>query len=302
MEAPVFSLRGVSKSYKKGFWGKKASVLHDINLEIFRGESVGFIGHNGAGKSSTIRLMLGLQQPTSGVVEINGFVPNNQAVLAGVGYLPESPLLYDYLTPRELLRMAMGLHGLKQDESGIGYWLDRFRVNHVADRVIKGFSKGMGQRVALAMVMCIKPKVLVLDEPLSGLDPIGRKEVVDVLEEYRQAGNTLFFSSHVLSDVERLADRFVFIYQGQVKANYGVSQVLEAASDCYEVTVYSEDSLASYEKTGRNLWRTRIKVTDLPEELGRLDGKRQVLHSVRSAMNIEGLYLELIGEANRDGR
>lgn len=294
----IFSLEDVSKTFRSGFFRRPVSVLEKICLTVSEGEAVGFIGHNGAGKSSTIRLMLGLQMPTSGKVEIRGTVAVDPLARRGVAYLPEIPLIYDYLTPRELLTMSLRLHRYEGNcPRQVGLWLERMRVAHVADKRVKGFSKGMCQRVALAMALCSEPKALVLDEPLSGLDPIGRRDVVDILEEYRQHGNTLFFSSHVLSDVERLADRFIFIHQGQIRASHSVDSVLRAASDSYEVIVCATTPPEGFASVGRSLWRSQVNSCDLAEAISKARAQGALLHSVRSASNIEQLYLRLVGEA-----
>lgn len=295
----VFSLEQVSKIYRAGFWRRSIKVLENINLSVAEGETVGFIGHNGAGKSSTIRLMLGLQLPTTGSALIGGKPAADPGARIGIAYLPEVPLLYDYMTPRELLQMSLHLHGYEGSNAvQVKTWLERMRVATVADKRVRGFSKGMSQRVALAMALCSKPRVLVLDEPLSGLDPIGRREVVDILEEYRQQGNTLFFSSHVLSDVERLADRFVFIHQGRIRASHSVDSVLRAASNFYEVTVCADSVVAGFEPVGRSLWRKSVASDDLATTISRVRTSGVLLHSVRSASNIEEIYLKLVGEAS----
>jgi len=292
---PIFSVSNVTKEYRTGFWGRRTRVLQNVDLIVAEGEAVGFIGHNGAGKSSTIRLMLGLQAPTSGTVMIRGRPANDPLARVGVSYLPEIPLLYDYLTPGELLRMALHFHNFQGDcEQQIKVWLDRMRIQEVANKRVKGFSKGMSQRVALAMALCAEPSVLVLDEPLSGLDPVGRREVVEILEEYRQKGGTLFFSSHVLSDVERLADRFVFIHQGKIGASYSVDSVLKASANSYELTVCTDAPPAGYERIGRNLWRRQVSSESLAESISQILDCGGLLHSVRSSSNLEDLYLGLM--------
>lgn len=299
MNAPIFSLHSVGKTYVTGLRRRSSCVLENINLEILKGEAVGFIGHNGAGKSSTIRIMLGLQRPSVGQAFIRGVDAAFPSARRGVSYLPETTLIYDHMSPAELLLMALRLYGYTGDEQKrIGYWLERLRIGHVANKRVRSFSKGMAQRVALAMALCTEPEVLVLDEPLSGLDPIGRREIVDILDEYRQSGNTLFFSSHVLSDVERLADRFIFIHQGRIRATHSVSSILHAAADRYEVVSYCEESLEAYESAGRNLWRTTVDVSELSVCLEALKNKGALLHSVKSAASVEQVYLRLVGEAN----
>lgn len=300
MKPVFFQLQQVSKTFRKGFFGRKYQALDAIDFSIFAGEAVGFVGHNGAGKSSTIRIMLGLQPPTAGSAQIRGEPATSPSARKGVAYVSEVPLVYDHLTPNELLSMSLSFHGyggnvISQRE----YWLERMRLSEVADKRVRGFSKGMTQRVALAMALCADPEALVLDEPLSGLDPIGRREVVDVLEEFRQAGKTLFFSSHVLSDVERLADRFLFIHRGHLKASIEVDSVLRLASNSYEVIVLSDSVLEGYERIGRNQWRQEVEGEAVPEIISAAVASGASLYSVRSALGLEKLYMRLTDEAER---
>jgi ABC-2 type transport system ATP-binding protein len=194
--------------------------LHGISLEVVEGEAFGFIGPNGAGKTTTIKILTGNIRPNEGSASIFGKPVSDSASRKGMAYVPENPYLYDYLTPLETLQMGGRMHGLKGSDMDAHYmnWLERFGIAHVAKKRIRQFSKGMTQRVALAHALACKPRLLILDEPLSGLDPIGRKEVSDILLEYHQQGGTLFFSSHILHDVERLADRFGIIHKGSLRA------------------------------------------------------------------------------------
>lgn len=198
---------------------KSQHVLKDISFDVAEGESFGFIGPNGAGKSSTIKVLVGVSQPSGGQAKLFGRSVTESSSRIGVAYVPENASLYDYLTPYEVLKMGVRFHHVQVPSvrSHCLYWLDRFRIAHVADKPIRQFSKGMVQRTALAHALACKPRLLILDEPLSGLDPIGRKEVVDILVEYRQGGGSTFFSSHVLHDVERMADRFGLIHQGRLR-------------------------------------------------------------------------------------
>lgn len=212
------SLEGVNKSYRD--WrGKRTPVLFDIDLSVAEGEAFGFVGPNGAGKSTTIKILTGGLFRDSGKALLFGKPVENPESRINVSYVPESPYLPDSLTPLEILKMGVKLH--KVDLANIDthciQWLERFSIAHVARKPIRSFSKGMTQRTALAHALACQPKMLILDEPLSGLDPIGRKDVVDILMDFRRDGGTIFFSSHVLHDVERLADRFGLIHKGRLR-------------------------------------------------------------------------------------
>lgn len=298
MSEPIVSLQHVVKEYRANWSGSIKTALSGIDLEIFPGESVGFIGHNGAGKSTTIRIILGLQRPTAGSVRLRGLDVTDPDSRRRVSYLPENPLLYDYLTPLELLEMGARMHDLVVPDlrSHCLKWLDRFGIASVATRTIKTFSKGMMQRTALAHALCCEPEVLILDEPLSGLDPIGRKEVVEILEEFRGAGRTLFFSSHVLFDVERLADRFVFIHEGKIRAVGSPDELLSTDAANYEVLIEGRTGLDGFIMISARLWSRTVSEAALPELLREIanSGGQFRLHSLHNVNSLEKAYLKFV--------
>ena len=183
-QVPVVEMDGVSLVYSKGWRKPEVIALDSISLTIGHGETVGFIGNNGAGKSTTLRIILGLQRATSGMARLNGLPIDDPDARGGVAYVPENPYLYDYLTPMELLSIGVKMHrrGFVGGRIGLELhcknWLERFGIAHVADKRIRNFSKGMTQRTALAHALACEPDFLILDEPLSGLDPLGRQDVV----------------------------------------------------------------------------------------------------------------------------
>lgn len=219
MNSSIIEIRNLKKTFREKPW-RKVQALFGISFEVKEGEAFGFIGPNGAGKTTTIKILTGNIRPTEGSATLFGKPVNDHTSRQSMAYVPENPYLYDYLTPLEILQMGGRMHGLKGSNLDRDYmnWLERFGIAHVAKKHVRQFSKGMTQRVALAHALACKPRLLILDEPLSGLDPIGRKEVSDILMEYHQQGNTLFFSSHILNDVERMADRFGIIHKGMLRA------------------------------------------------------------------------------------
>jgi ABC-2 type transport system ATP-binding protein len=304
MTETLVSFRSVSKTYRTEWTRKKIPALSEISFSIGMGESVGFIGRNGAGKSTTIRLMLGLQTPTSGEILLRQMTPLDPRSRQRVSYLPESPYLYDYLTPLELLRMSLRMHGIDHGDKETAHcmtWLERFGVDAVAKKPIRSFSKGMTQRTALAHAMVCEPDLLILDEPLSGLDPIGRKDVVEILDEYRQSGRTLFFSSHVLYDVEQLADRFIFIHNGKIRPVSIIGSEGVPDNEMYDVVVEGGAKLEGFSQMSSRLWRRQIPLAALPDLLAsiraaEMGGVR--LYSVRSLRGLEQAYLGFVNEAD----
>ena len=296
-------LEHLSKTYQAGFFARKQiAALQDLSLSVDLGEAFGFIGPNGAGKSTTIKLMMGLLKPSSGQASLLGVPAEQPVARQGVAYVPESPLLYDNLTPLETLRLGCRIHKLQVADldAHCMQWLERFGIAHVANKLIRGFSKGMTQRTALAHALVIQPRLLVLDEPLSGLDPIGRKDVVDILMEYRQSGGTLFFSSHVLHDVERLADKFGLIHKGVLRTVQSPHELLGKEQ---VLTVRSSGEAAVQgmlpEVAGR--WRAEVGQADLWALLQALQAAGHQVIEVKPALTLERVFLEYVqGESVQD--
>jgi ABC-2 type transport system ATP-binding protein len=207
--------------------GKKVAAVQGLTLHVAAGELFGCIGPNGAGKSTSIKLLLDLIRPDSGSITINGITVADRASRTKVGYLPENPYLYDFLTAREYLTYAGRLSGMipaairsRSDEL-----LAKLKLDQAAGRRISGYSKGMQQRTAIAAALIHNPELVVLDEPMSGLDPLGRKLIFDLIAELKQQGKTVFVSSHVLTDIERLCDRVGIIVQGRLCHQGKVSEL-----------------------------------------------------------------------------
>jgi ABC-2 type transport system ATP-binding protein len=220
----------LEKTYEVGFWRKTPRVaLRPLNLTVEDGEVFGFLGPNGAGKTTTLKLLMGLVFPTGGAARILGKDVTDSEVKAQVGFLPEQPYFYDYLTAKELLEYYAQLSGVEAKERGrkIEAMLERVGLKDAARVQLRKFSKGMLQRVGLAQAILHDPRVVFLDEPMSGLDPMGRRDVRDLMEDLKHQGKTVFFSTHILSDAEALCDRVAVIHRGELR---GVGRVAELTS------------------------------------------------------------------------
>ena len=218
---PAIEILGLQKTYWVGFWRKRAKrALRPFHLAVEEGEIFGFLGPNGAGKTTTLKLLMGLVFPTAGSARILGMDANDPRVKAQIGFLPEQPYFYDYLTARELLEYYGQLSGVaaKDRAKKVEAMLQRVGLPDAGDIQLRKFSKGMLQRVGIAQAILHDPKVVFLDEPMSGLDPMGRREVRDLIEQLKKEGKTVFFSTHILSDAEALCDRVAIIHLGELRS------------------------------------------------------------------------------------
>jgi ABC-2 type transport system ATP-binding protein len=245
---PVIEINGLTKDYPVGFLKKKwVRALDHLDLEVRQGEIFGFLGPNGAGKTTTLKLLMRLIYPTEGTARILGHPIDDVATRARVGYLPENPYFYDYLTGRELLMYTAALFGLPRVESNtratdllalVGLESER------ADRQLRKYSKGMLQRIGIAQSLVNDPEVVFLDEPMSGLDPIGRREVRDLMLSLRAANKTVFFSSHILSDVEAICDRAAILRDGKLLRCGTVEELTADRGSSVEVVAVGFDQPA----------------------------------------------------------
>lgn len=216
MNLPIY-IADLEKSYPDGM-KRKRKILHGISLEVPPREVFGFIGPNGAGKSTTINLMMGFTRPDAGTIRINGLRPNQPESRRSIGYLPEGPRFYENLTAEELLAFAAKSAGMKRVnfDAAVDPLLDKLSILHVKNKAIRTYSKGMKQRMGLALAMIHDPDTLILDEPMSGLDPLGRNQLKNIILDLKARGKTVFFSSHILNDVETLCDYVGIIHQGRI--------------------------------------------------------------------------------------
>jgi ABC-2 type transport system ATP-binding protein len=228
-ETPVVAVRDVVKDFRPGFGVRKKRVLHGISFEVQRGELFGFVGPNGAGKTTTLKILLGLIRASGGDASILGHRVRETAFRREVGFLPENPYFYDFLTGREILRFYAKLCGVDgaARERRVGELLERVGLAHAADARLRTYSKGMLQRVGIAQALVHDPKVVFLDEPMSGLDPLGRKEIRDLIVALHAEGKTIFMNTHILTDVEMLCDRVAIIVHGRIRYEGRIEDFLE---------------------------------------------------------------------------
>jgi ABC-2 type transport system ATP-binding protein len=235
----VLELSEVSKSYRTHLSLRKYWILRDLSLQVLEGEIFGFIGTNGAGKTTTLKLALGLLFPDRGTIRIFGEDAAHPHSRRSVGFLPENPYFYDYLTAGEFLDFHARLLGLRAAERrrAVSALLERVGLANRADRQLRLFSKGMLQRLGLAQALINDPRLVILDEPMSGLDPIGRRDVRDLILELKARGNTVFFSTHILSDTEMICDRVGMLVRGRLAALGSVDELLRAETPFWEVAL-----------------------------------------------------------------
>jgi ABC-2 type transport system ATP-binding protein len=234
---PVLEISHLSKSYRASLSRRKYWILRDLTFGVEPGEIFGFIGPNGAGKTTTIKLMMDLIRPDAGEIRIFGSSHHRVETKARIGFLPENPYFYDYLTASEFLDFYGRLFGFSRAirEPKTRALLARVGLGNRGDRQLRKFSKGMLQRIGLAQALINDPELVILDEPMSGLDPVGRREVRDLILELKQAGKTVFFSTHILSDTELICDRVGILSKGDLKAVGKVSELLAHRVHSYEV-------------------------------------------------------------------
>lgn len=222
-------IEGLTKQFRSGWPGRPpATVLDGLSLSVQQGEIYGFLGPNGSGKTTTIKVLIGLIRATSGTVELLGKQAGDVPTRRRVGFLPEAPYFYDYLTAEEFLAFYGHLAGLERRilNQRVSHLLEVVGLTEARTRQLRKFSKGMLQRVGLAQALIHDPELVILDEPMSGLDPIGRKQVRDLILGLREQGKTVFFSTHIIPDVEMICDRVGVIVRGKLLATGRVDELV----------------------------------------------------------------------------
>jgi ABC-2 type transport system ATP-binding protein len=299
----AIEIHGLKKDYR-GKKGERLEALKNLDLQIGTAEVFGFLGPNGAGKSTTIKALMGLITPTAGVAKLYGVPVTNTTARKRVGYLPENPSFYDFLSGKEYLAFVGKAFGM--DDAAVSTESERvlrlMELHDVSRRPIRGYSKGMVQRLGLAQALLHDPDLYVLDEPMSGLDPMGRSLVKDIIKELKGRGKTVFFSTHITSDVETVCDRVGVIVKGQLKAIDNVAKILKKGIEGYHVQVAQDinvKSLVGFEVTKKSLNMSEVyvpkeRITEFLEQIVITGLKIELIEPKRK--DIEAFFLEIVSE------
>ncbi|MGB8948306.1 MAG: ABC transporter ATP-binding protein [Candidatus Sulfotelmatobacter sp.] len=265
----AIEILGLEKTYMVGFWRKRPKcALSPLHLTVEDGEIFGFLGPNGAGKTTTLKLLMGLVFPTGGSARILGREWTDPSVKAQIGFLPEQPYFYDYLTAHELLEYYGQLSGVpaKQRKQRVEQVLQQVGLRDVKGVQLRKFSKGMLQRVGIGQAILHDPKLVFFDEPMSGLDPMGRREVRDLMEQLKHEGKTVFFSTHILSDAEALCDRVAIIHRGELRGVGAIEDLTSSVQGKVEVVWQGAQVPASIKALGAEIHVTPDRVRAIIDE------------------------------------
>lgn len=249
----MIELKGISKSFKKDFYSSRFDALNNVSFKINEGDLVGFLGANGAGKTTSLKIILNFIKPDSGEIEYSAQVGGSfNNFLKQLGYLPERPYFHANLTGREFTEYMAKLHDLKRSSfiPEIKRWSQRLGIEHALDRKLQNYSKGMLQRIGFVSCLVHNPAFLILDEPVSGLDPVGRKEIKDVMLELNKLGKTIFFSSHIVSDIEEICNDLIVLDKGKLIYSGEVTSLLEKESKNVSEVIFETPNIEKYRKFG----------------------------------------------------
>ncbi len=291
---------------------RKVVALKDLDLEVKRGEIFGFLGPNGAGKSTTIKLLMNLISPTTGEASVLGVPVTEASSRRNLGYLPENPNYYGYLNAGELLGLVGTIHGMERGEiqQKSAEILDLLDIPSKKRRTISGFSKGMMQRVGLAQAILHDPEVIVLDEPMSGLDPPGRKLVADLMLQMRGRGKTIFFSTHILHDVEVICDRVGIINGGELRFCGTLADIISESFSAYEVVLRRmlPETIRDIEEKGFSLrtFEDKVKVEVAKEDIAAfvdsfVDQDMELAAIEPKRFTLEDFFMGIINTTSRPG-
>jgi len=296
----IIEIENLVKIYHTPFLRKKIVGLNGLTLDIIKGEVFGLLGPNGAGKTTTIKLIVGLLRPTSGNIKVFG-KSLGQSEKKIIGYLPENPYFYGYLTGFELLSLYAKLFGIKNRKiiDEVSEWV---KISYALNQKISTYSKGMVQRIGIAQSILNDPQLLILDEPLSGLDPIGRKEIKDILLNLKNKGKTILFSSHILPDAEMICDRVGIIYKGKLINTGVLPEIADMEIKGFQVQCrdISDDIKKEYPegiKRGKDIYiyiQKEDKLNDLLKRVIQSNGK--IIGVVPMKKTLEEYFIEQVGE------
>jgi ABC-2 type transport system ATP-binding protein len=306
----VIRTTALNKIYEGSLRSQDVHALKDLNLEIREGEIFGYLGPNGSGKTTTIKMLLGLLFPTSGKIEILGSEAIESAkIKRNIGYLPEGAYYPDFLRGEEILSYYGRLYGLRGAELNkrVDETLELVGMQHARKRFLRGYSKGMRQRIGLAQALISDPKILILDEPTTGLDPIARKDIRDLLVELRKRGITLLISSHELLEVELISDRVAILFEGVMQTLGTMDELLTQRELSMTVEHMTDEIAASLEEKGIVVEdRTGIRaLLRLPQKLSTYDAielcqarKLNLLSISPRRETLEELFVRIVGSAS----
>lgn len=287
----VVEVRGLKKSYRSPMTRKKVEALKGVSFAIKAGTITGFLGANGAGKTTTIKCLLELAFLDEGEVSFFGKPGLSNEAKSKIGFLPERPYFYDYLTGREFLKFYGQLSGriARGDlEARAQALLDRVGLGHAGDRPLRGYSKGMLQRIGIAQALIHKPEFIILDEPMTGLDPDGRHEVREIIREVAKQGTAVFFSSHHLSDAESLCERLVILKKGELVFEGRTDSLMNQVDSSWNIT---------YRKTGGNSQIEQLSVKTIEELQRQIDALRNAGHEIREVgakkVSLEEIFIRM---------
>lgn len=289
----MIRVNNIFKQFDSDAFKKPVEVLKGVSFELGPGKTIGFLGANGAGKTTLMKIMMGFIHQTSGQIEFSPELGKNHLdALKKIGYMPERPYFYPYLKGRDFIKYMGELSRLNSSElnKNAEYWGKRLKIDHAMDREIKGYSKGMLQRLGFMSALIHNPSIIILDEPLSGLDPLGRKEFKDVIREIKNQGKTIFFSSHIVSDLEEVCDDVIFLKNGQIVYEGSLQAVYAKANDIKYEAIVDIGEYAGFQTEDLGGGLTRVHFSkDSKDKFLRtvLDNKAEIIK-----MNPRGRSLE----------
>lgn len=305
MPGKAIEIEGLTKDYATGFWRMRPRrALDNLTFSVESGEVCGFLGPNGAGKTTTLKLLMGLIFPTAGSARILGHSIDDVAMHRQIGYLPEQPHFYDYLTGRELLDYFARFfdYAPRERRDRVARFLELVGLSMAGDLPLRKYSKGMLQRIGLAQAILHDPPVLFLDEPMSGLDPVGRREVRDIILELKRQGRTILFSTHILSDAEMLCDRLAVLVGGKLQGTGSPESIvpievqgMEILFDLPEGQAPPQALASAATRTG-NRYRVRVPAAELYTAIDTLRGAGAAILSVTQLKpTLEDFFVGLVG-------
>ncbi|MBN2199082.1 MAG: ABC transporter ATP-binding protein [Candidatus Aminicenantes bacterium] len=301
--AAVLTVKNLRKSFAPGFIPRRKEILKGVSLEVEPGEIFGYLGPNGAGKTTTLKCLLGLVFPDSGILTLFGRPHLSLSARQRLGYLPESPYFYDHLTAFEFLDFTARLFGLKKEErrKRISALLERVGLADAGRTPLRKFSRGMLQRAGLAQALVNDPDLLILDEPLGGLDPIGRKELRDIILEQKRQGKTVFLCSHILQDIEMICDRVAILVAGRIMSSGRLRDLVSEKIEFTEIEIsgLKQEELAGLgESLAGQEGRILLKVVGedkVDDVLSLVLSRKGRVHSLLPrSLTLEDLFLDTV--------